>query len=43
VVPGGGLRCGHGPCSRTVAVIIYGPLVNPALRHREVWLRDPDH
>ena len=25
------------------AVIIYGPLGNPALRHREVWLRDPDH
>ena len=25
------------------AVIIYGPFVNPALRHREVWLRDPDH
>jgi hypothetical protein len=25
------------------AVILYGPLGNPALRHREVWLRDPDH
>jgi hypothetical protein len=25
------------------AEIIDGPLVNPAPRHREVWLRDPDH
>jgi hypothetical protein len=25
------------------AEIIDGPLVNPAPRHREVWLGDPDH
>jgi hypothetical protein len=24
------------------AKIVDGPLVNPAPRHREIWLRDPD-